>query len=286
MEFGEAVAVISITEHQGECPFCPLEKVKAENKVSFIGKDNKSGTLEKNLEKIGDIKADHLYMDIDYEIYRQYSAEAHHLICGNEVLKEEGEVECYLIKSSKKTSKEQPGYLEPNDVGYDVNSSGNGIWLPSVPDMFRKIGGEPERWWGDQKTWNKKNADKPPRVSIDEWEKVDAAFIVMESVKRQFHKGPHGNVGEPSNNYVVMAINRLRQVTVYLNHFAEICPMEDDGSKRDEPPFYPPNGVIKILNLLSDSLEKELEGHPSTWNYYISEYALQCSNWWKRVIAS
>ena len=82
-----------------------------------------------------------------------------------------------------------------------------------------------------------------------------------------------------------MALNRLRQVTVYLNHFAETCPMENDDSARDEPPFYPPYKVIRILNLLSDSLEQELKGPPSTWNYYISEYALQCSTWWKKTIA-
>lgn len=282
MEFGEAVAVPVSGDHEGECPFCPYEKSPAENKVSYIGKDNNSSTLAENLEADGDKKSEHLYVDTDFELYRQYSAEAHHLICGNEVLKEEGEVECYLIKQSKQTSKGSAGYLEPNDVGYDVNSAKNGIWLPSVPDMFRKVEGEPERWWGDQKVWNKKHSSKPPRVSISEWEKVDAAFIVMEAVKRQFHKGPHGSVGEPHNNYVVMAINQLRQVTVFLNYYAEVCPMEDDGSTRDEPPFYPPNSIIFLLNLLSSSLEKELEGHPSTWNYYISEYALQCSNWWKK----
>ena len=142
------------------------------------------------MENVGDLKEDHLYVDVDFDLYRQYSAEAHHLICGNEVLKEEGEVECYLIKRTKNSSKGQVGYLEPNDVGYDVNSAKNGIWVPSVPDMFRKIDGEPNRWWGDQKKWNKEHVNMPPRVSIDEWEKIDAAFIVMESVKRQFHKGP------------------------------------------------------------------------------------------------
>src|SRR5690606_6946458 len=134
-----------------------------------------------------------------------------------EVLKEEGEVEKFLIKDSKKTSKGAAGLLQPNDVAYDVNCAENGIWLPSVPDMFRKTAeGEPERWWGDQTSWNRRNvkAGLPPRVSLEEWEKMDAAFVVMEQVKRQFHKGQHGKVGKPDKNYVDMAISRLRQVTV------------------------------------------------------------------------
>ena len=282
MEFDEAVAITNISEHKGHCPFCPLEKVEAKNKISYIGVDNNSSTLRDNLKDSGDPQSEHLYVDHDFELYGRYSAEAHHLICGNEVLKEEGEIECYLIKQSKATSKGQSGYLEPNDVGYNVNCAKNGIWLPSVADVFRKIDGEPEEWWGDQSKWNKKNVNKTSRISIEEWKKVDSAFIVMESVKRQFHKGSHEDVGEPHNNYVTMAISKLRQVTVFLNHYAEICPMEDDGGTRDEPPFYPPHGVSRILDLLSESLKNELEGHPSTWNYFISEYALECANWWKK----
>jgi len=282
MEFLELVAIPD-GHVADKCPFCPHEKAKDADKTSYIGKNNNSKTLAENLTANGDPKAKHLYYDSEFGIYRRYSAEAHHLVCGNEVLKEEGEVEKYLVKQSKQTSKGAAGYLQPNDVGYDVNCSGNGIWLPSVPDMFRKAAGkqEPDRWWGDQTDWNKKHPSKPPRISLDEWEKADAAFIVMDVVKRQFHKGSHGNVGEPHNNYVVMAIDRLQMVTIFLQHFADVCPMEDDGTPRDKPPYYPPNGIVQILNSLSRNLEHELDGHPSEWNYFISEYALKCAEWWK-----
>jgi hypothetical protein len=282
-EFGELVHVAPDEGHTaGKCPFCPIEKKKIA-KTSYIGKHNDSKKLGTNLEAAGDSKAQHLYFDVEYEIYRNYSAEAHHLICGNEVLKEEGVVEKYLIEDAKTTSKGSAGFLKPNDVGYDVNSAENGIWLPSVPDMFRKTKTEPMRWWGDQTAWNRKHPMKPARVSLDEWEKADAAFIVMEAVKRQFHKASHGDVGEPDDNYVEMAIGRLRQVTVFLKHFADKCPMEDDGSCRKKPPYYPPYGVISLLNALSKNLARELDGHPDTWNYFISEYARDCSIWWKRA---
>ena len=280
-QFGEMVNVTPNEAHtEDKCPFCPLEKNKMD-KISYIGKDNKSKILGDNLNTAGDTKESHLYFDVEYNIYRRYSAEAHHLICGNEVLKEEGEVEKYLIEDSKSTSKGGNGFLQPNDVGYNVNAAENGICLPSVPDMFRKTNQEPYRWWGDQKDWNRKNPTKPQRISLDEWEKCDAAFIVMEVVKRQFHKGSHGNVGEPDDNYVEMAIGKLRQVTFLLNHFAVKCPMEEDGTTKTKPPFYPPYRIIRVLNELSKDLKEELEGHPDSWNYFISDYARQCSNWWK-----
>lgn len=286
MEFPEAVAIP--TGHAADkCPFCPLEQTPNSN-VAKIGKDNDSTTLGNNLDAAGDDKQDHLYFDVEYEIYRDYSAEAHHLICGNEVLKEEAQVEKYLIKDSKTTTKGAAGWLQPNDTAYDVNCAENGIWLPSVPDMYRKAEQrEPDVWWGDQTKWNrKKAAGVPDRDSLEDWARFDSAFIVMESVKRQFHKGPHENVGEPHENYVVMAIGRLRQVTAFLNHFRDVCPMEADGTPKTNPPYYPPHGLPRLLHLLSENLRRELTGPPETWNYYISDFAMACSKWWKRHLST
>jgi hypothetical protein len=282
VELNELIAVDVDAHIPEKCPFCPIEKDK-KDLTSKIGKDNNSNTLGESLEAAGDKKKDHLYFDADFDTYRSYSAEAHHLICGNEVLKEEGEVEKYLLHQSKATSKGGAGVLEPNDVGYNVNSAENGIWLPSVPDMFRKPKGgpEPALWWGDQTSWNKRHPTKPPRVTAEDWQKADAAFIVMEAVKRQFHKGAHGNVGLPHENYVVMAIDRLSDIKKYLDHYAARCPMEEDGKPRKQPPYWPPYDLVAVLGLLSGALARELVGHPESWNYFISEYALLCSEWWR-----
>jgi hypothetical protein len=287
MEFGEAVSFTPGVHEPEKCPFCPLEKKTDPDKKARIGKDNDSETLGKNLAAARDLKAEHLYYDCDFEIYRTYSAEAHHLICGNEVMKEEAQVEKYLIKEGAQTSKGAAGYLKPNDVAYDINGAGNGIWLPSVPDMFRAIGKKkPDRWWGDQTRWNKKHPDKPQRASLEEWEKADAAFIVMGAVKRQFHKGEHGAVGQPHDNYVKMAIGRLSLVSLLAEHYSDLCPMEEDETPRDKPPYWPAHGLAKILDLLSDNLKAELEGPPESWNFYISEFARSCSLQWKRWMAS
>lgn len=262
------------------CPFCPVDAAPRDL-TSKIGKDNKSGTLGTNLEAAADPKADHLYFDVDFDLYRNYSAEAHHLICGNEVLKEEAELEKYLVAQGKKTSKGAAGLLKPNDVGYDINHAKNGIWLPSVPDLFRRTKGRrPDRWWGDQKAWNaKRPAKTPPRMSLDEWERFDAAFIVMEAVKLQFHKGEHGAVGEPHNNYVREGIRRVRELTVTCQTYSTECPMKK-GEPTKKPPFVPPYKLIRMLNSVSKGLSRELKGPPESWKFFISEYALRCSNFW------
>lgn len=268
--------------HDGEkCPFCPLDKEK-KDLTSYIGKHNKSSTLGRRLSAAGDKKEDHLYVDSEHG---KYSAEAHHLICGNEVLKEEGTLEKYLIVQSKTTSKGAAGVIDSdlNDVGYDVNSAKNGIWLPSVP--YAHMGGRgrpaPERWWGDQTTWNRENPEKPARISLEEWEKTPMAFAVMQAVGLQFHKGEHGAVGQPHENYVKEAIKRLREISLLAENYSKVCPMNEDGSARTEPPFYPPYRLISALNTLSAGLAEELKGPPDSWNYYISEFALECAYVWK-----
>jgi hypothetical protein len=262
MEFKEAVAppVIHVDE---KCPFCPVDKKPNDKIVAKIGEDNAPSTLGKNLIAAGIPKKDYLEDEDDVLAYGEFSAEAHHLICGNEVLKEEGEVEKYLIKEARQTSKGAAGLLKPRDVPYDVNAAENGIWLPSTRDEFRitKRGQPPESgtlWSG-----------------LEESEKENDAFAVMEGVKRQFHKGSHGNAGQPHNNYVKEAIARLKQVRVWVSKYSEICPMEEDAPKK-EPPYYPPDGIVDMLNLLSANLRKELIGPPETWNFFISDLAWKC----------
>jgi hypothetical protein len=259
-----------------KCPFCPVQ-TKKQDKTSYIGKDNDSKKLGDNLESAKDPKEDHLYVDSDHGMY---SAEAHHAICGNEVLKKEGRLEKLLIEQGKTTSQEKAGQLKPNDVGYDVNGAKNGIWLPSVPYMYMAGKKSPTKWWGDQKSWNSKHPNEKKRKSLAQDIKEDIAFTVMAEVKLQFHKGSHGSVGEPHNNYVVMAIKRLRQISVLVENFSETCPMEK-GKPKTDPPFYPPYGLVGMLNSLSVALKRELRGAPQTWKYFISNFALECASHWK-----
>lgn len=279
MEFCEAVKILDSGHESDKCPFCPIvTKPPSPAPVAKIGRDNNSNTLGSNLEGNDppDPKSDHLYEDSEHG---QYSAEAHHIICGNEILGDEKEVEKYLITQNKMTTKKKPGKIENtlHDVDWDVNAARNGIWLPSVPDMYRivEIGKEPEVWWGKQ-------TKKSGRKFLSKSEKKHISFLVMSNVKRQFHKGSHKSAALPDDSYVLYGINELKKVKVFLKYYSKECPMEDGTkTKRDKEPFRPPHGIAHIMDLLSDHLKRELVGEPTSWNYFISEYAMECKVWAK-----
>ncbi len=121
-EFLEAVNIPDVhgSIEDTKCPFCPIVIGPAPEHVAKIGRDNSSETLGSNLEGI-DPKSNHLYEDSEHG---QYSVEAHHLICGNEILGDEKEVEKYLITQNKQTTKGKPGLIENelHDVNWDVNA--------------------------------------------------------------------------------------------------------------------------------------------------------------------
>ena len=271
-EFGEAVQLPESGHDSDKCCFCPLEKEQIPERKAKIGKDNNSGTLGGNLRKKGDDEANHLFED---SIHGKYSVEAHHIICGNEILADEKEVEKFLITRNKQTTRKAPGHIENtlHDVEWDINAARNGIWLPSVPDKYRKIDGEPEVWWGEQTKISGRKYLSPS-------EKSKISFIVMKAVGRQFHKGSHKSAAPPHQSYVDLGIDELKKVRKVLIYYSQKCPMEDgEKKKRDSPPYRPPHGIANTLDLLSDRLKQELLGPPKTWKYFISKFALKCHEW-------
>lgn len=271
-EFLEAVAIPSSGHDPEKCCFCPLEKEQEPTRVAKIGKHHNSNTLGKNLEIARDAKSDHLYVD---SVHGEYSLEAHHLICCNEILAEEKEVEKYLITQNKNTTKGAPGLIENtlHDVDWDVNAARNGIWLPSVPDLYRVVDGDPEIWWGKQ-------TKKSEREFLSETDKENISYIVMKAVSRQFHKGSHTSAAPPHQSYVELGLDNLSKIKKVLKYYSKNCPMEDgNNTKRDNPPYRPPHKIAKTLDLLSDVLKNELIGAPSTWKYFISKFAFKCQAW-------
>ena len=164
-------------------PFCPIVIGPAPKIVAKIGRDNSSDTLGSNLED-GDPKSNHLYEDSEHG---QYSAEAHHIIRGNEILGDEKEIEKYLITQNKQTTKGNPGKIENelHDVDWDVNAARNGIRLPYVSDKYRIIekGKEPDVWRGQQ-------TKESGRKSQTQSQRNNIAYIRL--VIRPFKKGIDG----------------------------------------------------------------------------------------------
>jgi len=273
-QFALAVAIPTSGHDPEKCCFCPIETKKNPKVIAKIGKNNDSGTLGAALEKSSDPKSNHLYEDSEHGFY---SAEAHHLICGNEILGAEKEVEKYLITQDKETTKGAAGYIEKtlHDVDWNVNAARNGIWLPSVPVVYTNKGGDPAVWWGKQD--KKKN---PDRKFLKEGERNSISYVVMKEVERQFHKGPHGSAAPPHQSYVDLGIEELKKVKALLKYYSKECPMEDGRKKkRAAPPYRPPHGISTTLDLLSDRLKDELVGPPKTWKFFVSKYALRCQKW-------
>jgi hypothetical protein len=260
-----------------DCPFC--EKKPAKPAKTAIGKDNSSSKLATSLTRAGDPIKQHLLVDSEHG---DYSAEAHHAICGHEILQECTMMEQLLLKQGEKASKGADGYCEDN-VGYNVNAAENGIWLPSVPEAYKvKKSAQPRVWWGDQTAWNRKNAGAPARTFLSPDRRDVIAYFVMAAKKRQFHKGPHGNVGTPLTNYVNFGKREVDEVAARIKAYSRVCLMDGEGSKaRKKPPFKPPYGALAALNLVSRKLMDEVTGHPRDWRYFLSKYAVTCTAYWR-----
>src|SRR5262245_48164983 len=129
MELGEAVAVeIASTSHDKDCYFCNAKKSpdEIENDLEADPDDDDEGygAFKNDASKLGkslggdpgrrDIKVDRKPFEV--------STAAHHLIPGNASLKKSS-----LFKSNEYlwVDKKAKG-----NIGYNINSAENGVWLP------------------------------------------------------------------------------------------------------------------------------------------------------------
>ncbi len=155
-QLGESALMAKILEHKHddkECPFCQKnEDVKPEGESSKeqdwdddertkddywtkkIG--NNSGTLETNMTNNGEPRPDDWtlkhtvyncrFKKIDLPDNHKITPNPHHLIPGNESLKEAEKLLKWIYASEN--------HIE-EDIHYDVNNAENGIWLPSNNSM-------------------------------------------------------------------------------------------------------------------------------------------------------
>lgn len=138
MQVGEKIAVIVFSKDKEACWYCKEEKPKKDdlkNKLmdnpSSIGKKendlkNDSSDLGKALgfRPVWPIKTP----QTDKETY--VIAAAHHLIPGNASLKRATSLRKYIEEAKGKIS---------GDIGYDVNSRKNGVWLPGSYAVREKL---------------------------------------------------------------------------------------------------------------------------------------------------
>ncbi len=261
-EVAEMVAVAFTAPHTKEdCPFCkPKEEVNTKNflRANYDGDteadndtDNSSGTLAKNLKnrpqspkgEVPEIEKGEKSPIFDMDMSRakgrawhQWTYDAglipilygaHHLIPGNAALGK-----CNLYK--KKYLGPVDNGADKKNIGYNVNSANNGIWLPGNYAVRPWKGREPEF----QKAY---------------------AFLAMHDTKRQFH-----DAHEKYSEQVLGALNELEKLMKKMKNKG--CPMCKEGGKAGDPPYH----LNARLNAISRWLRGHLKSKPKKWKANIT----------------
>ena len=247
------------------CPLCPVPK--PEDFTTYPGIQNDSAVLEAVMEEPGSLvrkqkkarpkdgntqrQAESDARPKPEPIFRHkthgaYSAEAHHLISGNQAMKGH-EIEKWLVA----------GTLIKKDTGYSINNSDNGEWLPSIPEKYK--GG----------SWSPLSKD----------EKLAIASAPMKSDKGQFHKGPH-NVTDKEDllgehtSYPKEVKRCLSDLVEVIHGWVTSCPICENVDP-DKGPFDPNWRIHDMLDRLSQGIRMDLTGPPEGWYYFISRVAME-----------
>ncbi len=272
MELNELIA--PAVPHKGDnskCPFCPIEKPPTYTTIPGDGNDSTTlgdnmdagsveggtrpkkppkGRRKKQLERPAPIGT-HPDPNIG-----PYSSEPHHLISGKQALAHNGEhgFEDWIKASAK---------IEA-DTGYSVNNFDNGLWMPSVPENTKGIGG----------AW-----DKMDRKAVAEY--------IMAKTKRQFHKGAH-NIPETKlvggvrvrvaddqrlhKQYDRYLIDMLKAMSGRMGEWAAVCGLCQDRRQAGQK-YQPSVRVNEALDRLSDAASRKITGSRKKWRLFISTLA-------------
>ena len=264
-QLGEAIAVVtSLIGEDWECPFSHEAKMKGlSNEMKGVGttlgskmesgtqtiRDPDQGggtTIAKDLRPAKRPGAE----DKPISLLNLKSGErksfalicaAHHLIPAQASLKG-----CDLVPwMSAKAS----GSRVLQDVGYDVNGSQNGVWLPGSYAMSGK--------WSKMKD-SEDDVSAPTDGPVSGKVEVTQfyyAICAMVTIGAQFH--------DAHPDYSKFVQKRLNAVAVLLakaGHFCDKCKKKADEKKKP-----PPYKLVRRLNQISKAMSGYLHGGPGNW---------------------
>lgn len=234
-EMAEGIAMAAIDKGDGPCWFCDeeptgdLANMEDGDPEHIDGEDNpenneknKSSTLGENLGGYPSwqITCPHTEETVDV------IPGAHHCIPGNASLKKaEG-----LLEFMRKDGP----YSHVSDIGYDVNNSSNGVWLPGNYGV-RKGKGPYMKKWSEMKTISRFQ---------DEY-----AFRAMETAGVQFH--------DAHPDYSDRVLDTLEKIAGKLENNGK-CPICNDKLEKQRPPY----GLVGRLNYVSGQYRRLLTGRP------------------------
>lgn len=264
MQLGESVAIASFGLDSDECPFQPHSKDEGftqskrpgDKEVKKLQKAMKSGQSTRVWHQSGTSFTEKTNKDgpkhskpkaaagqpiriagVDYPL----SVAAHHIIPGKASLPK-SELAPYIWADE--------GGVIKSDIGYDVDGSENGLWMPTHQSMSAKLGKAQKLVIHDE--------EKPPETKGMSWQQLsdrakehdgDPATYTqlflprytqqaMDALYTQFH--------DSHSNYNTWVTKRLNGLAVRLHTkvgFCEKCKEDDKKS--------PPYSLVYRLNMVS-----------------------------------
>jgi hypothetical protein len=182
---------------------------------------------------------------------------AHHLIPGNAALKRVAKLSSFMEKGGTVEATNKKKYTIKSHIGYDVNGSHNGVWLPGNYAIKTEL---PEREMNGTIRPAREGTTPIAGVSwsalksdYDAWQFAYVAGA-CKAGGGQFHD-THENPYSAS----VRAV--LGKIEAALSLHLEIC--EDCKNKKPEIP--PPFRIKRRLYSLSSKLRQYVTGYPSSW---------------------
>lgn len=252
-DFGEAIAVdIALETHDSDCYFCKAHTSPKEEKNELEdsypedrdldGMEPGGLKFKNDAGKLGEAlggKPDDHDISVGSQSFPSGVA-AHHLIPGNASLKRST-----LFKSKKYLRVDG---MAKGNIGYDVNSMPNGVWLP---------GNYAQRPWGPGGA----NFTRKYKVSPQAY-----AFESIEEWRAQFH--------DAHQNYSKFVIKVLNEICQKLKNLENIwCPKA--LKKEDNPEDHNLYALVNRLHTVSGRMRKMLVMPARNWkkNVFTSRFS-------------
>ena len=274
MEVKESVKPPASGRHNSTCPICEGKKKK-----KTLGYQTKHGELKdekalaKNLRHKGQITSDAgktvypfdggdddhkgwlVKKDVLEDVEVKVRPTPHHLIPGNAAM-DPSRLETW-------TCAHKGGQIQ-EDIGYDIDNTRNGIWLPHLPHVY----------WTSYMTKTKRWCDVYGKWSeLDPDDQEFVGKLVMGETSLQMHYTDH------DDPYMDMA-----HETTYDGEAKERCNlladlMRDVWSAKckeswdSDMKVFPPYGLVERINLQSDYMRGRITGPPGKWKSFVSPLA-------------
>ena len=261
MDVGEAVSVGMIFDEDWTCPFPHDVTIPPADNV-LEGEGGKLGTRMKNGTGTG-TRSDSSYLtaaanpvqdvgkvEVDGTEYELTQA-AHHLIPAQESLKD-----CPILDY---IDKDKGAKILKENLGYDVNGSHNGIWLPGpyAVDGWGAMTLEQEDMPDtatQAKTIAKRQAALPGKLAGEKFQ-GNYSMGAMELCHTQFHDR-HVDY----SNFVRQYLEKIHVNMMMVE--AMYC---DKCKNRGDEKLPPPPGLVARLNSLSKKMAGYLVWPPRSW---------------------